>query len=105
MNAEADNFISENSDVLPEEVVEGIKEEYKVDPEAAKATVANFRKVYERAVLNAARATTKQEPKHTVVNAKTAKKPVALNMADALSTCGGDPAKENEMIAKMCAQK
>ena len=102
-NAEAEDFVKENSDVIPEESAEQIKEQYKKDPEAAQAVVANFRKVYERAILNSARAPKADEPKHVVVNAKTAKKPVALN--DALSACNGDPRKENEIIAKMCVSK
>ena len=101
LNAEAEALVAENEDVIPEESVEEIKEEYIEDPEKAKATVANFRRVYERAVLNAARAAKPVEQKKGVVirNAE-AKKPV-MNMASLMAECGGDPAKINAAIAQM----
>ena len=100
LNAEADQLVAENEDVIPEESVAEIKDQYVEDPEAAKATVANMRRVYDRAILNAAKNAT---PKVRVVNAKEAKAPKVLNMKDALAECGGDPAKENavcELINK-----
>lgn len=100
LTAEADQLVKENEAIIPEESVEEIKNEYMEDPEAAKATVANMRRVYDRAILNAAKAAPKQ-PVVKVVNAKAAKAPTALNMKDALADCGGDPAKELAKLKEM----
>lgn len=96
LTAEADQLVAENEDIIPEESVEEIKAEYMKDPEAAKATVANMRRVYDRAILNAAK-----QPIVKVVNAKAAKTPTALNMKDVLADCGGDPAKELAKLKEM----
>ena len=99
LNAEADQFVAENEDVIPEESVEEIKNEYVENPEAAQATVANMRRACERAVANAKKMGAKVE--RAVVNFHTAKKPVALNMESVLANCDGDPAKENEALRAM----
>lgn len=101
---EADALVAENEDVIPEESVEDVKNEYMEDPEAAKATVANMRRVYERAVANCKATAPVQKPVHVVIKNSEAKKPVALNMADALASCGGDPAKELEALRTMYAK-
>lgn len=108
LNAEAEKLVSDNEDVIPEDMAEEVKAEYAEDPEAAKATVANMRRVYERAVLNAAKAAKVVPPGaqvRRVVNSAEAKVPVAINMSIALKECGGDPAKENEMLARMYSGK
>lgn len=99
LNAEADQLIAENEDVIPEEAREGIREEYAEDPEAAKETVANMRRVYDRAVRNAAANATRRAVR--VCNSHEARRPAAMNMRDALASCGGDPKRENEMLASM----
>ena len=102
LDAEADQLVSENEEVIPEEDVAAVKEQYVADPEAAKQTVANMRRVYERGVLNATKVAPKTEPKKPVaINWAAGKKPVALNMETVLADCGGDPAKENEMLRSM----
>lgn len=105
LNAEADQLVAENEDVIPEETVDEIKAEYVEDPEKAKATVANMRRVYERAVLNAAKAAPKAPVKPRVANSADAHRPTVINMSVALKECGGDPAKENEMLARMYSGK
>lgn len=108
LNAEAEKLVSDNEDVIPEDMAEEVKAEYAEAPEAAKATVANMRRVYERAVLNAAKAAKVVPPGaqvRRVVNSAEAKVPVAINMSIALKECGGDPAKENEMLARMYSGK
>jgi len=89
-------------------MTEEIKNEFVEDKEKAEVTVANFRKVHDRAVLNAAKAAQnakpKDEPKKPVINWREAKKPVALNFEAALAEAGGDPEKENEIIKNMCAK-
>ena len=101
---EAETFVSENAEVIPEEMVEEIKDEYVEDKEKAEETVANFRKVHERAILNAARSahTTDDAPKprRAFRNAE-AKKPV-LGMAALVAQCNGDPKAINAAIDKMC---
>ena len=101
LNAEADQLVAENEDVIPEDAVDGIKEQYASDPEAAKETVANMRKVYERAVRNAKAASAPTAKKPVSINWSSAKKPVAINMESMLADCGGDPAKENEVLRSM----
>lgn len=107
LNAEADELVSENADVIPEESVEDIKNAYEEDPEAAKATVANMRRVYERALNSVAAKAAK--PK-AVINWKSATRPAVHTVANArdisscLADCGGDPAKENAMIARMAGK-
>lgn len=108
LNAEADQLVAENEDVIPEEAVEGVKEQYAEDPEAAKAAVANMRRVYERAVLNATKAAKAAQAavvRPRVVNSREAKAPTVLNMSIALKECDGDPARENEMLARMYSGK
>lgn len=108
LNAEAEKLVADNEDVIPEDMADEVKAEYAEDPEAAKATVANMRRVYERAVLNAAKAAKVATPGaqvRRVVNSAEAKVPVAINMSIALKECGGDPAKENEMLARMYSGK
>lgn len=106
LNAEADELVSQNADVIPEESVEDIKNAYEEDPEAAKATVANMRRVYERALNSVAAKAAK--PK-TVINWKSATRPAPVrNSADdlraRLANCGGDPEKENALIAAMAGK-
>lgn len=102
LDAEADEFVTANEDVIPEEAVEEVKEEFKADPEAAKSTVANFRRVHDRAILNATKGLAKStETRKVTINWREAKKPVALNFESALAEAGGDPAKENELIKQM----
>lgn len=103
LNAEADQLIAENEDVIPEESVEEIRNEYVEDPEAAKETVANMRRVYERAVANASRGL--RSVRTPVVNFKSARKPTALNMESVLADCDGDPEKENAKIRAMNAKR
>ena len=105
LEGEAEEFVSANADVIPEEMTEEIKNEYVEDKEKAEVTVANFRKVHDRAVLNAAKAATvKKEPVKKAINWREAKKPVALNFEAALAEANGDPEKENEIIRNMCAK-
>ncbi len=107
LNAEADELVEDNVDVIPEESVEDIKNAYAEDPEGTKATVANMRRVYERA-LNSVAAKAAAKPK-TVINWKSAMRPAPVkNSADdlraRLANCGGDPAKENALIASMASK-
>jgi hypothetical protein len=107
LEGEAEEFVSANADVIPEEMTEEIKNEFVEDKEKAEVTVANFRKVHDRAVLNAAKAAAakpKAEPVKKAINWREAKKPVALNFEAALAEAGGDPEKENEIIKNMCAK-
>ena len=103
LEGEAETFVSENADVIPEEAVEEVKEEYIEDKEKAEATVANFRRVHDRAILNAAKAAEGQEPKvRTAVvfrNAE-AKRP-AMGIAGIIASCEGDPKAINAAIAKL----
>lgn len=100
---EADQLIAENEDVIPEESVEEIREEYIEDPEKARETVANMRRVYDRAVANSRRGD--QTVRTTVVNFRTAKKPTIINMESVLADCDGDPEKENAKLRAMNAKK
>lgn len=99
LNAEAEELVTSNEDVIPEDMVEEIKEQYVEDPEAAKATVANFRKVHDRAVLNATKSAKSES--HIVINAQTAKKPVAMNTMASILGETKDPKAINAAIAKM----
>ena len=104
LEGEAETFVSENADVIPEDMVEEIKDEYVEDKEKATETVANFRRVHDRAVLNAARAAQSAEPKvRTAVIFKNseAKKPV-VGMAGIIAQCNGDPKAINAAIVQMC---
>ena len=103
LTKEADQLIAENEDVIPEESVEEIRNEYIEDPEKARETVANMRRVYDRAVANSQRGV--QAVRTPVVNFKTAKKPTALNMESVLADCDGDPEKENAKLRAMNAKK
>lgn len=98
VKAEAEEFVSQNEDVIPEEAVEDIKEEYIEDKEKAEATVANFRRVHERAVLNCSK-DVKAAPKHVVINRTSGKRPAVASNAAPWSECGGDPEAENKAIA------
>lgn len=101
LNAEAEQLVADNADVIPEEQVDEVKAAYVEDPEAAKATVANMRKVYDRAILNAAKNAPKPEPKAVIIKNAQAKAPVATNMATIFAQCNGDPKAINAAIAKM----
>ena len=97
---EAEALVAENEDVLPEEIVEEVKEEYVEDPEKAKETVANYRRIYERAVRNAVASA----PTRTAVVFKNseAKRPAeSAGMAGIIASCNGDPVAINAAIAKM----
>ena len=101
LEGEADALIAENDDVLPEEVREEIKEEYLEDPEAAKATVANYRRCFERAVLNHAKETVVAERKAVVIKNSTAKRPTDVGgMSAILNSCKGDASAIKDAIAK-----
>lgn len=97
---EAETFAAENEDVIPEETREEIVEEYIEDPEKAKATVANFRRVHDRAVRNAA-----AEPRvrtAVVFRNSEARRPAELGGVEAIiASCNGDPVAINAAIAKM----
>lgn len=102
-NAEAEEFVKENADVIPDEDAEAVREQYAEDPEAAKSAVANMRRVYARAVANAQKAeTAKRKP--AALNFRAAKAPVAINMETMLADCGGDPEKENAKLRAMGAK-
>lgn len=104
LDDEADDFVAQNGDVIPDEAKETLKEEYKADPEAAQKTVANFRLVAKKAVANAQPQKKLAEPAaktHVRVENAAAKKPVALNMKEALAACGGDPEKEIKALEEM----
>jgi phage I-like protein len=106
LNSEAEAFVAENEDVIPEEAVEDIKEEYIEDKEKAEATVANFRRVHERAVLNAqAQTHTIVKTKHVVINRSAGKRPAIAANAAPWGDCGGDPEAENKAIAAMYNNK
>ena len=102
LNAEAEKLVAENEDVIPEEDAEAVKARYVADPEAAKEAVANMRRVYERAILNAARKP--EATRQPVVNFKQGRKPVVANMESALAACGGDPERENAVLRSMAAK-
>lgn len=104
LEGEAETFVSENADVIPEDMVEEIKDEYVEDKEKATETVANFRRVHDRAVLNAARAAQGAEPKvrtAVIFRNSEAKKPV-VGMAGIIAQCNGDPKAINAAIVQMC---
>ena len=101
VEAEADEVIAENEDVIPEDLKDEIKEEYVEDKENALATIANFRKVHDRAVLNAAKAHQEKRTPVKISNAQ-AKKPVELGGMEAIiASCNGDPVAINAAIKKM----
>ena len=103
LNAEAEQLVADNEDVIPEESVEEIKEEYVEDPEKAKETVANMRRVYDRAVRNAVRTAATAEPQvrtAVVFRNSDARRP-SVGIAGIVSDCGGDPVAINAAIAKM----
>ena len=100
LEGEAETLVADNEDVLPEEIREEVKEEYIEDPEKAKETVANYRRIYDRAVANAA----KVEPKvrtAVVFRNSEARKPVVGGVAAIMESCGNDPVAINAAIAKM----
>lgn len=102
LNAEAEQLVTDNEDVLPDEIREEIKEEYIEDPEKAQATVANYRRIYERAVLNASRAHVETpQRKPTVFKNAEARRP-AVGIAGIVASCNGDPTAINAAILKMC---
>ena len=101
LKGEADALIAENDDVLPEEVREEIKEEYLEDPEAAKATVANYRRCFERAVINHAKQSVVADRKTVVLKNSTAKRPTEIGgMSAILNSCKGDASAIKDAIAK-----
>lgn len=109
LNCEANEFVAQNEDVIPEEAVESVKEEYKADPEAAKKTVANFRLVAEKRerVLNAKHEEALKAAKatqHFKASNAAAKKPTVVNMKDALAKCNGDPDAEIKALEEMANQ-
>ena len=103
LDNEANTFVTQNEDVIPEEAKETLKEEFKANPEAAQKTVANFRLVAKKAVANAQTPKKPGEPvkTHTRVENAAAKKPTIINMKDALASCGGDPEKEIKALEEM----
>ena len=102
LEGEAETLIAENEDVLPEEIREEVKEEYIENPEAAKETVANYRRIYERAVINAAKAGATEPKVRTAVVFKNseARRP-SVGIAGIVADCAGDPVAINAAIAKM----
>ena len=101
LEGEAETFVSENADVIPEDMVEEIKEEYVEDQEKAQETVANFRKVHERAVLNA-KGEVHTKVRTAVIFKNADAKTPAVGVAGIISSCGGDPKAINAAILKMC---
>jgi hypothetical protein len=101
LEGEAETFVSENADVIPEEMVDEVKEEYVEDKDKAVATVANFRKVHDRAVLNAAKAAQKTEVRTAVVFKNSEAKTPAVGIAGIIAQCNGDPKAINAAIVKM----
>ena len=102
LEGEAETLVADNEDVLPEEIREEIKEEYIEDPEKAKETVANYRRIYERAVINAARAGAGEPKVRTAVVFRNseARRP-SVGIAGIVADCAGDPVAINAAIAKM----
>ena len=102
LEGEAETLIAENEDVLPEEIREEVKEEYIENPEAAKETVANYRRIYERAVINAAKAgATEQKVRTAVVFRNSEARRPSVGIAGIVADCDGDPVAINAAIAKM----
>lgn len=101
LEGEAKTFVSENADVIPEDMTEEIKDEYVEDKEKAVETVANFRKVHERAVLNAVKVAPKTEVRTAVVFKNSEAKRPEVGIAGILASCNGDPKAINAAIAKM----
>ncbi|MBQ1428750.1 MAG: hypothetical protein IIZ06_03695 [Kiritimatiellae bacterium] len=99
LEGEAETLIADNEDVLPEEIREEVKEEYIEDPEKAKETVANYRRIYERAVLNSAKAEPKVRTAVVFRNSE-ARRP-SVGIAGIVADCAGDPVAINAAIAKM----
>lgn len=98
---EAQDLVAENEDAIPEEMQEEIVEQYVEDPEAAKATVANYRRIYDRAVLNSVKAEPAKQKTVVIRNAE-AKKPVEVGgMSAVLASAGNDPVAINAAIIKM----
>ena len=102
---EAEALVAENEDVIPEEMVEEIKEEYVEDPEKAKETVANFRRVHDRAVLNAAKGAEPKVRTAVVFRNSDARRPVVGGIAAIVESCGGDPVAINAALAKMAKKQ
>lgn len=105
ISEEADAYVAENEDVIPEELREEIKEEYVEDPEKAKATVANFRRVHDRAVLNAAKGAEPKVRTAVVFRNSDARRPVVGGIAAIVESCGGDPVAINAALAKMAKKQ
>lgn len=98
----ADALIAENEDVIPEEVREEVREEFIEDPEKAEQTVANFRRIYDRAVRNAMRMGSGEQKVKTAVvfrNAEASRPSVGI--AGIIASCGGDARAINAAIAQM----
>ena len=102
LEGEADALVTENEEVLPEEIREEVKEEYIEDPEKAKATVANYRRIYERAVLNSRRSSGEPaEIRRTVVFRNSEASRPAVGIAGIIASCNGDPVAINAALRKM----
>jgi hypothetical protein len=100
--AEAEDFVAENEEVIPEEVKEEIKEEYIEDKEKAQETVANFRRVHERAVRNARMNAGEPKVRTAVVFRNSEAKRPTVGIAGIVESCNGDPVAINAAIMKMC---
>ena len=98
---EAEALVAENEDVLPEEIVEEVKEEYVEDPEKAKETVANYRRIYERAVRNMAKPEVQTRTAVVFKNSEAKRPAESAGMAGIIASCNGDPVAINAAIAKM----
>ena len=98
---EAEALVAENEDVLPEEIVEEVKEEYVEDPEKAKETVANYRRIYERAVRNMAKPVVQTRTAVVFKNSEAKRPAESAGMAGIIASCNGDPVAINAAIAKM----
>lgn len=100
LNAEAEQFVADNADeelFAEDEEKEALKQEYLEDPEKAKRTVENARRLRDRLALNAQ--TKRQTATRAAINVQTAKKPVVVNaIQQGLAACNGDPEKENAFL-------
>lgn len=102
LTAEAEDFVAENEEFIPEEVKEEIKEEYIEDKEKAQETVANFRRVHERAVRNARMNAGEPKVRTAVVFRNSEAKRPSVGIAGIVESCNGDPVAINAAIMKMC---
>lgn len=100
---EAEALVAKNEDVLPEELHDEIKEQYIEDPETAKATVANYRRIYDRAVLNSVKREPQKAPVKIARNA--AKVPHVGGVSAVIAAAGGDADAINAALLKMAKNK